>query len=138
MQGVWYTDPCKHKIFFVRFCAVLHVSPALHRTSAGAFACPYPKSVLCCKGGQRMERNLLVLYPYLLTTGQPPPAGNGWRGLCVYKTRSAQRGAPFVVCMLKSMNRRKGTENLESCIDHFFLDQTVNDFTVLCYNHRIR
>ena len=60
MQGVWYTDPCKHKIFFVRFCAALHVSPALHRTSAGAFACPYPKSVLCCKGRQRMERKPLV------------------------------------------------------------------------------
>ena len=78
MQGVWYTDPCKHKILFVRFCAALHVSPALHRTSAGVFACPYPKSVLCCKGRRRMERNLLVFLSLPFDDGATP---SGWKRL---------------------------------------------------------
>ena len=59
---------------------VLHsmLSPALHRTSAGAFICPYRKSVLCCKGRRRMERNLLVFLSLPFDDGATP---SGWKQL---------------------------------------------------------
>ena len=106
MQGVWYTDPCKHKISFVRFCAVLHVSPALHRTSAGAFACPYPKSVLCCKGRQRMERNLLVFILTFWRRGRPlqlETAGGVWRFLRESCTGGFTKGAGLHIMKMQGI-----------------------------------
>ena len=52
------------------------------------------KACYAVRAGDAWKETFLFFYPYLLTTGQPPPAGNGWRGLCVYKTRSTRRGAP--------------------------------------------
>ena len=43
MQGAWYTDPCKHKIFFVRFCAALHVIPGAASYQRRGFYLPISK-----------------------------------------------------------------------------------------------
>jgi hypothetical protein len=48
------------------------------------------KACYAVRAGDAWKETFLLFYPYLLTTGQTPPAGNGWRGLCVFYMKVAQ------------------------------------------------